>query len=63
MFQVKRWENMYCVNQKKTDVVKLIADKVYIQARSITRDKEGYLIMTRVNSAILKYCKNIAILQ
>ena len=47
--KVRRWQNIFHTNrkQKKAGVAILISDKIDLEIKNITRDKEGRYIMIR----------------
>ena len=47
--KVRRWKNIFHASgkQKKAGVAILISEKVDLKIKKITRDKEGYYIMTK----------------
>ena len=47
--KVRRWKNAFHANgkRKKSGVVILISDKIYLKIKKITRDKEGHYIMIK----------------
>ena len=46
---MRRWKKIFHANgnQKKAGVAILIADKIDVKIKNVTRDKEGYYIMTK----------------
>ena len=50
--KVRGWKKIFHANgnQKKAGVAILISDKIDLKIKTITRDREGHYIMTRVQS-------------